>query len=127
MVISWSQMYEYDMELLLIMMDHNKINNSFEFKSHLDIKYHEFLMIFCQIYQRYSFQFTNTQSQKTQLTLDMSYMTIWNNCHNNNNVTVYLNQLQQLLIQIITIWLITIAPIVTKVAISPKAQINTSN
>ena len=38
-------MYKYDMELLLIMMDHNKIHNSFAFKSRLVIKYQEFLMI----------------------------------------------------------------------------------
>ena len=36
------RMHEWDMELLLIMMDYHKINSSFEFKSHLGIKYPEF-------------------------------------------------------------------------------------
>ena len=36
------RMHEWDMELLLLMMDYNKINSSFEFKSHLGIKYQEF-------------------------------------------------------------------------------------
>ena len=38
----------------------------------------------------------NTLLHLIQLTMEMSYMTIWNNCHNNNNIN---NQLQQMVIQ----------------------------
>ena len=44
-MIILSRMCEYDMELLLLMMDHDNINNPFEFKSNWHIKYPGFLMI----------------------------------------------------------------------------------
>ena len=46
MLILSLQMYEYHMDLLLIMMDHNKIHNSFIFKSNSGIKYQEFFQDF---------------------------------------------------------------------------------
>ena len=90
-------MCEYDMELLLVMIDNNNIHNSFKFKSNSGIKYQEFLMILQNVPMTF-IAIYNIQSHITQLTLEMSYMTIWNNCHNNNNITIYLNQLQQLII-----------------------------
>ena len=97
MFILSPQMYEYDMELLLIMMDHNKINNSFKFKSNSGIKCHEFLMILQKC----------TNNTYCNLQYSIAYYTIntgnlihdhLHHCHNNNNIKVYPNQLQQLLI-----------------------------
>ena len=71
------------MELLLIMMDHNKIHNSFAFKSRLIIKYQEFLMILPKLPMTL-IAIYDTQSHITQLALEISYMTILHHCHNNN-------------------------------------------
>ena len=87
------------MNLSLIMMDNNKIHNLFKFKSNLGIKYQDFIMILQNVPTIF-IAIHDTQSHITQLTLDMSYMTIWNNCYNNNhnNIKIYHNHLQQLLI-----------------------------
>ena len=45
MIAILSQICEYNMELLLIIMDHDNINNSFKFQSHLSIRYQGILMI----------------------------------------------------------------------------------
>ena len=57
MLILWLEMYEYDMDLLLIKMDNNKIHNSFEFKSYLGIKYQEVFHDFAISDQRHLVQF----------------------------------------------------------------------
>ena len=76
------------MELLLIMMDHNKINNSFKFKSNLGIKYQDFLMILQNL----------TTIFITIYNIQLHNYTILHNCHHTHNIKVYPNQLQQLLI-----------------------------
>ena len=90
-------MCEYDMELLLIMMDHDNIHNSFELKSHLGIKYQGFLIILPNLPMTF-IAIYDIQLHITQLAPEMSYMTILNDCHNTNDIKVYPNQLQQLMI-----------------------------
>ena len=125
MLILSSQMYKYDMEWLLIMMDHTKIN-----------KYQAFFMILPNLPTIFLAIYDN-QSHITQLTLEMSYMTIWHNYHDNNNMNVYLHQLQQLIIPAnvkliippnkMTRWLTTMASIASNFSNFNKAYINTSN
>ena len=87
------QMCEYDMESLLILMNYNKINNSFKFNSHLGIQYQRIFFMIWPNSQTTFRAIYDTRLHLTQLTIEMSYMTIWNNCHNNNNIKVYPNQI----------------------------------
>ena len=81
-----------------IIIDHDKIHNSFEFKSHLSIKYHEFLLILQNVPMTL-IAIYHIHLHITQLAQEMSYMTIPQHCYNTNNIKVYPNQLQQLTIQ----------------------------
>ena len=131
MLILSLQMYEHDMDLLLIMMNHHKTNNSFTFRSNSGIKYQDFFIILPNLPTIFIAIYTYSITE-TQLPMEMSYMTIWNNCHNNNKVTIYPTQIATTTIQTNIRHFSNTTKnnndaISTNLAISTKAQINSSN